>query len=324
MTHSYASKHVFRALLGLGLSLGTVAASAQTVTPISFDGAAAYTQNFDGIGATGTAYPAGWDGVRLSGNGTTAVVLTATDGSANSGSTYNVGPTGDTDRALGSIASGSTAPAFGAVFTNASGAAITALSLSFRAEQWKSGQFSDNVEVLAFEYSLDATSLTTGTWTAVTALNVPEVANSITTAAALNGNDAANSANVNGTISGISWGAGSTMWIRWKDNNDNGTDALLAVDNFSLSRGTTTSTRNSLTAGNVRVFPNPAADNLTIQVAGRAAKTAVTVTDLMGRTVLKGTSALDGTFGLNALRAGQYILLVQDGNTLTSHKIVKQ
>jgi Secretion system C-terminal sorting domain len=158
----------------------------------------------------------------------------------------------------------------------------------------------------------------------VTALNVPEVANSITTAAALNGNDAANSANVNGTISGISWGAGSTMWIRWKDNNDNGTDALLAVDNFSLSRGTTTSTRNSLTAGNVRVFPNPAADNLTIQVAGRAAKTAVTVTDLMGRTVLKGTSALDGTFGLNALRAGQYILLVQDGNTLTSHKIVKQ
>ncbi|MCA8829091.1 Calx-beta domain-containing protein [Hymenobacter pini] len=85
-----------------------------------------------------------------------------------------------------------------------------------------------------------------------------------------------------------------------------------------------TGTRKALTAGNVRVFPNPAADNLVIQVAGRATKAAVTVTDLAGRTVLQGSSALDGSFSLNALRAGTYVLLVQDGNTLTSHKIVKQ
>lgn len=85
-----------------------------------------------------------------------------------------------------------------------------------------------------------------------------------------------------------------------------------------------TGIRQALNAGNVRVFPNPAADNLTIQVAGRAAKATVTVTDLTGRAVLKGTSALDGSFSLHSLRAGQYIVLVQDANTLTSHKIVKQ
>lgn len=85
-----------------------------------------------------------------------------------------------------------------------------------------------------------------------------------------------------------------------------------------------TGTRTALNAGNVRVFPNPVANNLTIQVAGRAAKATVTVTDLAGRTVLQGSSALDGSFSLNSLRAGSYILLVQDGSTLTSHKIVKQ
>lgn len=85
-----------------------------------------------------------------------------------------------------------------------------------------------------------------------------------------------------------------------------------------------TGTRNALNAGNVRVFPNPVANNLTIQVAGRAAKATVTVTDLTGRTVLQGNSALDGSFSLNSLRAGSYILLVQDGSTLTSHKVVKQ
>lgn len=327
MTHSYASKHVFRALLGLGLSLGTVAASAQAVTPVSVTPGAIYTQNFDGIGPAGTAYPAGWSGLRFSGTGTLGqdLSLTTTDGSASSGGVYNVGAANDPDRAIGSISSNSTTPAFGVAFTNATGAAVTQVNVAYRGEQWKSGSLDNQNEVLSFEYSLDATSLLTGTWTPVTTLNVTELANANTSNTAINGNDAANRASLVGSLTGITWPAGTTMWIRWKDNNDTGNDALLAVDDFALSTGTTPlSNRKALTAGNVRVFPNPAADNLTIQVAGRAAKTAVTVTDLMGRTLLKGTSALDGSFSLNALRAGQYILLVQDGNTLTSHKIVKQ
>jgi Secretion system C-terminal sorting domain len=325
MQHPYTSKNLFRTLLGLGLSLGTVAASAQT--PISVTAGSVYTQNFNGIGPTGTAYPTGWSGLRFAGTGTVgqALDLTATDGSANSGGVYNVGSANDTDRAMGTISSNSTTPAFGVAFTNATGAAVTQVNVAYRGEQWRSGAFDTQNEVLAFEYSLDATSLTTGTWTAVTALNVTELANANTSNTALNGNDPANRASLVGTLTGLSWAAGTTMWIRWKDNNEPGNDAMLAVDDFAISTGTTPlSIRKALTAGNVRVFPNPAADNLTIQVAGRTGKTAVTVTDLAGRTVLQGTSALDGSFSLNALRAGSYILLVQDGTTLTSHKIVKQ
>ncbi|MBT2556609.1 T9SS type A sorting domain-containing protein [Hymenobacter sp. ISL-91] len=77
-------------------------------------------------------------------------------------------------------------------------------------------------------------------------------------------------------------------------------------------------------AGNVLVYPNPATDQLNIRVAGRATKAAVTVTDLMGRTVLKGKAAADGTFSLRSLPAGNYMVLVQDGNTQTSHKVSKQ
>ncbi|SDY08204.1 T9SS type A sorting domain-containing protein [Hymenobacter psychrophilus] len=326
MQHAYTSSSRFRSLLGLALGLAATAATAQTVTPVSFNGTAAYTQNFDGMGTAGVTYPAGWGAVRLSGTGAanTPLDLSATIGDAISGGVYNVGSNNDPDRALGSIASGSTVPAFGAAFTNGSSAAVTSLTIAFRTEQWKSGSALDITEVLAFEYSLDATSLSTGTWTAVPALNVIEVANSNTGGTPLDGNAAANSANVTAGITGLNWAAGRTMWIRFKDTNDGGTDALLAVDNFSLRSGTTTSTSSALKAGNVLVYPNPTADQLTIRVAGRATKAAVTVTDLLGRTVLKGTATAEGTFSLRSLPAGNYVVLVQDGETLTSHKVSKQ
>ncbi|GGG37124.1 T9SS type A sorting domain-containing protein [Hymenobacter glacieicola] len=336
MAHSYSFGFFMRGLLGLALSASAVSASAQTTTPtgptpISVTAGAVYSQNFDGTATTGTAtttaYPAGWAGVRLSGTGTANeafATLAITDGSANSGAVYSVGTTNATDRAMGSIASGSTVPAFGAVFINGTGAAVTRVNVALRGEQWRSGSFTDQNEVLAFEYSLDATNLTTGTWVAATGLNVTEVANAITTNAALNGNDAANRAAIAGSIT-LNWPAGATMWIRWKDTNESGSDALLAVDDFALSTGTTTlSSRKASGAGNVAVFPNPTAEAVTIQVAGRAEKAAVTVSDLTGRVVLRGTAAADGTFSLRSLQAGNYILLVQNGDTFTTHKVTKQ
>ncbi|SET73248.1 T9SS type A sorting domain-containing protein [Hymenobacter actinosclerus] len=329
MQHAYTSSNRFRSLLGLALGLAATAATAQTVTPVSFNGTTPYTQNFDGMGTAGMAYPAGWGAVRLGGSGTNGAInapldLSVTAGEANSGGTYNVGSTNDPDRALGSIGSGSTIPAFGAAFTNGSAAAVTSLTISFRTEQWKSGSRDDQNEILAFEYSLDATNLYSGTWTAVPALDVKEVANSNTGGTPLDGNAAANSANVTGSISGLSWAAGKTMWIRFKDADNAGTDALLAVDDFSLRAGTATGVKSALNAGNVLVYPNPTADQLTIRVAGRTSKAAVTVTDLLGRTVLKGSSDAAGNFSLRTLPAGNYVVLVQDGATLTSHKISKQ
>ena len=99
-----------------------------------------YTQNFDVMG-TGTAFPTDWTGIRAGGSGTANQILTPaiTNGAANSGGAYNVGTTSATDRALGSIASGTTIPAIGASFKNTTGTLISKISLAGVMEQWRSG-----------------------------------------------------------------------------------------------------------------------------------------------------------------------------------------
>ncbi|UPL49932.1 T9SS type A sorting domain-containing protein [Hymenobacter sublimis] len=339
MAHPYSFGFFMRGLLGLTLSASAVSASAQNTptgpTPVSVTAGAVYSQNFDGMGATGTAYPAGWAGLRY-GRGatnTTAVIneaLTPTvlaDGST-AGAVYNAGPNAGTDRALGTLGSGSTIPAFGAAFINNTGATVTQVNIAARLEQWRAGSNNTANETVVFEYSLNATNLesgTTSTWTPVTALDLVELATTTTTAAPSDGNAAANNRAISGSITNLNWPVNTTMWIRWRDNDDAGSDALLAVDNFALSTGTTTlSSRKASGAGNVAVFPNPTSEVVTIQVAGRAEKAAVTVSDLTGRVVLRGTAAADGTFSLRPLQAGNYILLVQNGDTFTTHKVTKQ
>ncbi|MBC8082188.1 MAG: T9SS type A sorting domain-containing protein [Hymenobacter sp.] len=160
---------------------------------------------------------------------------------------------------------------------------------------------------------------------AVAALNVTEVANANAGQTAADGNAPANSAAISGSIAGLNWPAGANMWIRWRDSNETGTDALLAIDDFALSTGTTPlSNRKAAKNGAVSVFPNPATDVLSIRVNGQGTKAPVTVTDLTGRTVLSGTAAADGTFDLRGLPAGSYIVLVNDGATGSAHKVIKR
>jgi hypothetical protein len=313
----------------LGLSVAT---QGQTVTPIAISSATAiYSQNFNSMGVTGassTAYPTGWAGIRIAGTGTAndplapVVVLAG----SNSGAVYNAGPfagtPNETDRALGSLASGSTVPAFGAAFRNETGTAVTRVNIAARMEQWRSGSVNTVNEITEFEYSLDATSLSTGTWTAVTALDLVERATSTTTAAALDGNDAANRTAISSSITGINWANNTTMWIRWKDTDNTGSDALLAVDDFALSVGTVAlSNRNKLNSS-VSVFPNPVADVVTIRTGG-SASVQVTVTDLMGRVVLTGRTTTNGTFDTSTLKAGTYIVELMNGAEKSTQRVTK-
>jgi hypothetical protein len=100
-----------------------------------------YNETFDVMGATGTTYPTGWTGVRYAGSGTIGAILTpvAGNGSGNSGAVYNVGTTAVDERALGTLASGSTMPRIGAFFVNNTGGNIAQVSLSGIMEQWRSG-----------------------------------------------------------------------------------------------------------------------------------------------------------------------------------------
>jgi hypothetical protein len=163
--------------------------------------------------ALGTTFPTDWTGIRASGSGTTAFVLGFTDGSANSGGAYNVGTTAATDRALGSLASGTTIPAIGASFKNTTGALISKISIAGVMEQWRSGASNAIIENLVFSYSLDATSLSDGTWTTVPSLNLVEKLTSTSAAAAVDGNSAANKTSISSDVS-LAWANNSNLVLR--------------------------------------------------------------------------------------------------------------
>ena len=221
------------------LALASLSAHAQT--PVSLV-ASPYTQNFDGLSNsattannTKTTLPSGWDFVEAVGSTPSAADNTyaANNGSSGTGNTYSYGATGSTERAFGSLQSGSLIPTIGGTFTNNTGADLTSLSISYTGETWRIGAI-NRTDKLSFQYSLDATSLSTGTWTDVTAL---DYVNTASTSTYSGGTTPIQTAAVKSTISGITIPAGATFWIRWNDFNASGADDGTAIDDFSLAWG---------------------------------------------------------------------------------------
>ncbi|HSV38117.1 MAG TPA: hypothetical protein VLI04_05100, partial [Nocardioidaceae bacterium] len=133
----------------------------------------AVTENFDTLASSGTSstLPTGWyfdeTGTSASNNG----LYTAGIGSSTTGDTYSFGATAAADRAFGGLLSGTLTPLNGASFTNNTGALVTALDVAYTGEQWRLGAIDRGADRIDFQYSLDATSLTTGTWTNADALD---------------------------------------------------------------------------------------------------------------------------------------------------------
>jgi len=198
-----------------------------------------YAQNFDTLaasGSTGTALPAGW-AIKETGTNANASYGIG-DGSSNAGNTYSFGTTGSTDRALGSLASGSLSSMYGVLFTNGLDSTITAFDIAYVGEQWRLGNSTN--DGLTFEYSTDATSLTNGTWIKVSALDfLPAILTG--TQGALNGNLAANQRDLAATIDGLSIAAGGNFGFRWTDLDSTGTDHGLGIDDFSVKATLATS-----------------------------------------------------------------------------------
>lgn len=224
-----------------------------TLTVVNADGSlawggGAYTQNFDGLPNSGTytltsagplafsAAPisatglAGWSLAKYSGTGTVAL-FRVDNGAGNSGSVYSYGTTSATDRALGTLSSGSTVPRFGVTLVNTTGQTITQFTLSYTGEQWRRGSGAANK--LTFEYAVGGTDINTGTFTGASALNfvAPVTTGS---SVALDGNALANRTAVSGTVDGISWAPGQTLILRWSDTDDTGSDDGLAIDDLSF------------------------------------------------------------------------------------------
>lgn len=208
------------------------------------------TENFNTLANTGTSstMPTGWYFSETgSGNNTT---YTAGTGSSNSGDTYSFGTTAG-DRALGTLLSGSVISTIGTKFINSSGENITSIKVSYTGEQWRLGA-TGRQDKLAFSYSTDATSLTTGTWTTLTALDFSSPITTGTTGA-LDGNLTANRTQVTSTITGLSIANGSAIWFRWVDTDAANADDALAIDDvtFTPFSNTTTASAPNPTPGTV-------------------------------------------------------------------------
>ena len=198
---------------------------------------AAYTQDFDTLSnvagsTTNVLTITGWFMTETGGGARDNEQYAVDTGGSTTGDTYSYGAAGSTERALGGLLSGTLVPLFGGCFTNDSGATISGLGVAYTGEEWRLGTAA-RTDRIDFQYSTDATDLTTGTWTDVDALDFT-TPDTVTTGAK-NGNAPGERTAVSSAISGLAIPDGATFWIRWTDLNPAGADDGLAVDDFSLT-----------------------------------------------------------------------------------------
>lgn len=246
-------------------TVGSVTSNPATVTISQTAGGAiaytggTYTQDFDslpstdttptsytfaGIGPFGLDVPpinasglGGWSFSKPTsggGSGTNALFFVGS-GTILSGGIYSFGVAGTnplTDRALGSIASNSTASRFGVTLVNNTDQTISSVTVKFMTEQWRRGNGAVNKATGA--YAIGASDLNTGTYINALALDItaPVITGENT---ALDGNAPANRAPATASLTELNWGPGDRLILRWTDINDALNDDSIAMDDFSFS-----------------------------------------------------------------------------------------
>lgn len=218
-------------LLTLGIA-ATASAQAFSLLPLS-----PYSQNFDTLSNTAGSTTnililVGWFMTEGGGGARDNEQYAVDTGGSTTGDTYSYGAAGSTERALGQLRSGTLTPLFGAAFVNNTNRTIGQLAVAYTCEEWRLG-FAGRTDQMNFEYSTNATDLTTGTWISVTALSC--ITPDTVTTGAKNGNAAGERTLLSTTITGLNIPNGATFWIRWNDTDASNADDGLAVDDFSLS-----------------------------------------------------------------------------------------
>lgn len=272
--------------------------SAQAPTCATLTAAApTYTQNFDSLATTGTTnttVPAGFGFVEVPGNAT----YSAGTGSSGTGDTYSfANTTTTTDRAFGSLQSGSVVPIIGACFINNTGSTITTFGVSYDGEQYRLGTSGRAIpDRLDFQYSVDATSLTAGNYTDFNALDFTAPV-TVGTVGALDGNAAANRTASITALVPVNVAPGGTFYIRYNSFDAASADDGLAIDNFNLAANI-----NAPTAGTVDI------SGRVTNARGRGiANARVTMTDGAGnaRTALTDSR---GFYMIEDAEAGQTVI----------------
>jgi uncharacterized repeat protein (TIGR02543 family) len=188
----------------------------------------AATEDFNSLASSGTSSttPTGWYFSETGSNSNST--YTAGTGSSSTGETYSFGATSDSERAFGTLLSGSLIPTIGAKFINNTGSTINNLFISYTGETWRVGA-TGRADKLDFQYSTNATSLTTGTWTNFDGLDYENISQTATASGRV-----IHSKSISDVITSLSIANGSTFWIRWNDFDVSGSDDGMAIDDISI------------------------------------------------------------------------------------------
>ena len=289
-------------------------------------GSVSYTQDFNTLASSGAANT--WtNNSTITGWYSNQTAYRADDGSTNTGALYSYGTTAASERALGGLTSGTSGTVnFGArIKNNDPTLSINAITISYTGEQWRQTANSQN---LVFEYQVGATAITTGTWTAVSALNFATI--NIGTAGALNGNLAANKTAITSSFT-LTVAAGQEVWIRWTKTGT--TSPGIAVDDLSLTADYSTTNSNdyfrSRITGNWNTLATweSSINNITWIAATAiptSAATAVTITTAQTVTINTNATAPNLTInGTLIFDATARTLAVTDYVTISSTGIFK-
>jgi predicted extracellular nuclease len=235
-----------------------------------------YSQNFDGLANTGTANP--WaDNTTLDGwyaaNSASVTTYRADTGTSNTGAVYSYGAAADTNRALGALPSAATATIYLALrMVNDTGAPLTRLAISYKGEQWRNGG-SNAAQTMTFDYQVAAPGTVTAAntpstgWNGVVGnpLDFPSPVSS-TTAGALDGTAAANSATKTANVN-VLIPDGQEIWLRWSiPRSASGSSNGLALDDLSVT-ASADSTPPAASGTAAPGIASPAGDAVTLTIS---------------------------------------------------------
>ena len=104
----------------------------------------AYTQNFDTLSNTAGSTTnnltiTGWFMTEAGGGARDNEQYAVDTGASNTGDTFSYGAAAATERAIGSLRSGTLISTYGACFTNNTGSTLSSLDIAYVGEEWRLG-----------------------------------------------------------------------------------------------------------------------------------------------------------------------------------------
>jgi hypothetical protein len=219
------------------------------------------------------------------------------DGSNNGGNTYLfANSTTPVDRAFGSLTDDSESfNILGGCFVNGHTSAIARVRIGHTGEMYRRGAAGSAVDLLAFQYAVNATDIYTGTFTPYAALNfvTPNISG---VPGVRDGNNAGYRTVFPQNNISVLIMPGDRFYIRWLDQNISGADDGLAIDDLSIQFVTTSAALASI-SGRVTSINGRGLGNIL-----------VTLIDENGQSRTRPTNTF-GYYRFSALSSGASVII---------------